>query len=51
MAGVEKQLTAALHHLPDSNGGVVAQVERARNRQDHCLENRAKTMDVLLNIL
>ncbi len=49
MTSAQKELSAALHNLSDSHGGVVAQVERANNRMEYSLESRAKTMDVLLH--
>ncbi len=49
MTGAQKELSAALRTLSDSHGGVVAQVERANNRIEYSLENRAKTMDALLH--
>ena len=49
MTRAEKELSAALHTLSDSHGGVVAQVERANNRIEYSLESRAKTMDALLH--
>jgi len=48
MMGAQKELSAALHTLSDSHGGVVAQVERANNRIEYLLESRVKTMDALL---
>jgi predicted secreted protein len=49
MTRAQKELSAALHTLSDSHGGVVAQVERANNRIEYSLESRAKTMDALLH--
>lgn len=49
MTSAQKELSAALHNLSDSHGGVVAQVERANNRLEYSLESRAKTMDALLH--
>ena len=49
ITGAQKELSAALHALADSHGGVVAQVERANNRIESSLEYRAKTMDELLH--
>lgn len=44
-----RELSAALHTLSDSDGGVVAQLERANTRIEYSLENLAKTMDALLH--
>lgn len=49
ITGAQKELSAALRTLSDSHGGVVAQVERANNRIEYSLENRAKTIDALLH--
>ena len=49
MTSAQKELSAALHTLSDSHGGVVAQVERANNRIEYSLESRVKTMDALLH--
>jgi hypothetical protein len=49
MTGAQKELSAALHTLSDSHGGVVAQVERANNRVEYSLESRTKTIDALLH--
>ena len=49
MTSAQKELSAALRTLSDSQGGVVAQVERANNRIEYSLENRAKIMDTLLH--
>lgn len=49
MTSAQKKLSAALHTLSDSHGGVVAQVERANNRIEYSLESRAKTFDALLH--
>ena len=49
MTGAQKELSTALRTLSDSQGGVVAQVERANNRIEYSLENRAKIMDTLLH--
>jgi hypothetical protein len=49
MTSAQKELSAALHNLSDSHGGVVAQVERANNRLEYSLASRAKTVDTLLH--
>jgi vacuolar-type H+-ATPase subunit E/Vma4 len=49
MSSAQKELSAALHALSDSHGGVVAHVERANNRIEYSLESRAKAMDALLH--
>jgi hypothetical protein len=49
MTGAQKELSAALRTLSDSQGGVVAQVERANNRIEFSFESRAKTMDALVH--
>jgi vacuolar-type H+-ATPase subunit E/Vma4 len=49
MTSAQKELSAALRTLSDSQGGVVAQVERANNRLEYSLESRAKTFDALLH--
>ena len=49
MRSAQKELSTALRTLSDSHGGVVAQVERANNRIEYSLENRAKTMDALVH--
>jgi len=49
MTSAQKELSAALHALSDSHGGVVAQVERTNNRIEYSLESRTKTMDALLH--
>lgn len=49
MTGAQKELSTALHNLSDSHEGVVAKVERANNRLEYSLENRAKTIDALLH--
>jgi predicted secreted protein len=49
MTRAQKELSAALRTLSDSQGGVVAQVERANNRIEYSVESRAKTMDALLH--
>jgi hypothetical protein len=49
MTSAQRELSAALRGLSDSQGGVVAQVERANNRLEYSLESRAKTFDVLLH--
>jgi hypothetical protein len=49
MTSAQKELSTALRGLADSQGGVVAQVERANNQVEYSLENRAKTIDALLH--
>jgi hypothetical protein len=49
MTSAQKELSTALRSLSDSHGGVVAQVERANNRVEYSIENRAKTIDALLH--
>jgi hypothetical protein len=49
MTSAQKELSTALRGLSDSQGGVVAQVERAYNRLEYSLERRAKTFDALLH--
>jgi hypothetical protein len=49
MASAQKELSTALRGLSDSQGGVVAQVERANNRLEYSLESRARTFDALLH--
>jgi hypothetical protein len=51
MARAQKELTAALGNLSDSNGGVVAQVESANNRFTQSLEKRENALDALLHKL
>jgi vacuolar-type H+-ATPase subunit E/Vma4 len=49
MTSAQRELSTALRGLSDSEGGVVAQVERANNRLGYSLESRAKTLDALLH--
>lgn len=49
MTSAQDELSSALHSLTDSHRGVVAQVERANQRVEYSLENRAKTIDALLH--
>ncbi|HEY2858469.1 MAG TPA: hypothetical protein VGJ21_08640 [Terracidiphilus sp.] len=49
MTSAQRELSTALRGLSDSQGGVVAQVERANNRLEYSLESRAKTFDALLH--
>jgi len=49
MTSAQKELSTALRGLSDSQGGVVAQVERANNRLEYSLESRAKRFDALLH--
>jgi hypothetical protein len=49
MTRAQKELSAALHTLSDSHGGIVAKVERANNRLECSLESRAKTIEALLH--
>jgi len=51
LTAAQKELSAVLHTLSDSHGGVVAQVESANNRLTYSLESRAKTVDALLREL
>jgi hypothetical protein len=49
MTSAQKEFLDALGTLSDSHGGVVAQVERANNRVEYSIENRAKIIDALLH--
>jgi hypothetical protein len=49
MTSAQRELSTALRGLSDSQGGVLAQVERANNRLEYSLERRAKTFDALLH--
>jgi vacuolar-type H+-ATPase subunit E/Vma4 len=49
MTSAQKELSTALRGLSDSQGGVIAQVERANNRLEYSLESRARTFDALLH--
>ena len=51
MTRAQKELSAALGKLSDSNGGVVAQVESANNRLTQSLEKRENALDALLHQL
>ena len=51
MTRAQKELSAALGILSDSNGGVVAQVESANNRLTQSLEKRENALDALLHQL
>ena len=51
MTRAQKELSAALGNLSDSNGGVVAQVESANNRLTQSLEKRTNALDELLHKL
>jgi hypothetical protein len=51
MTRAQKELSAALGNLSDTNGGVVAQVESANNRLTQSLEKRENALDVLLHQL
>ena len=51
MTRAQKELSAALGNLSDSNGGVVAQVESANNRLTQSLEKRENALDALLHQL
>jgi len=51
MTRAQKELSAALGNLSDSNGGVVAQVEFANNRLTQSLEKRTNALDELLHKL
>jgi predicted nucleic acid-binding Zn-ribbon protein len=51
MTRAQKELSAALDNLSDSNGGVIAQVESANNRLTQSLEKRTNTLDELLHKL
>lgn len=49
MTGAQKELSSVLRVLSDSQGGVLAQVERANSRLEYSLESRAKKADALLH--
>jgi hypothetical protein len=51
MTSAQKELTAALGNLSDSEGGVVAQVESATHRLTQSLEKRENALDALLHQL
>jgi predicted secreted protein len=51
MTNAQKELTAALGNLSDSNGGVVAQVESANIRFTQSLEKRETALDEFLHKL
>jgi len=51
MTNAQKELTAALGNLSDSNGGVVAQVESANIRFTQSLEKRESALDEFLHKL
>jgi len=51
MTRAQKELSAALGTLNDSNGGVVAQVESANNWLTHSLDKRENALDALLHQL